>query len=146
MRKPLKWGERMKVQWTLIVALLFSLIVAVFALVNNELVVVNFLFSTVEISLVLLILGSAAAGAVIMVFLSLVRHVQVGFQMRDLKKKVTVLEEDLKAREELSAREAGARAEEIAPCGEETQGAGEEAPGEGGKTDSRSEVDLQERK
>ena len=136
----------MKVQWTLILALLFSLIVAVFALVNNELVVVNFLFASVEISLVLLILGSAAAGAVIMVFLSLVRHVQVGFQMRDLKKKVAVLEEDLKAKEELSAREAGTKGEEAPPCGEEVPAAGKEGPVEEGKVDSRNEMDLQESK
>ena len=91
----------MKTQWSLIVALLFSLLIAVFAIVNNEVVAVNFLFNTVEVSLVLLILGSAAIGAVIMIFLSLVRHVRTGFQVRDLKKKIRQLEEELESREEL---------------------------------------------
>ncbi len=122
----------MKTQWSLIAALLFSLIVAVFAIVNNELVAVNFLFGSVEISLVLLILGSAAAGAVIMVFLSLVRHVRVGFEVRDLKKKIRTLEEDLKQKEELLA---------VAVHQEEP---GDEEPVEEEKIDSGKDMDVQE--
>lgn len=108
----------MKTQWSLIVALLFSLLIAVFAIVNNEVVAVNFLFNTVEVSLVLLILGSAAIGAVIMIFLSLVRHVRVGFQMRDLKKRINQLEEELESREELLTQ----KGQEAESLGEDLRG------------------------
>lgn len=121
----------MKTQWALIIALLFSLLIAVFAIVNNEVVSVNFLFRTVDISLVLLILGSAAAGAVIMVFLSLVRHVRVGFQMRELNKKINALEDELKAKEALLAE----RETEAADAGE---------PVEEEKVDCTEDVDVQE--
>ncbi len=123
----------MKTQWSLIVALLFSLLIAVFAIVNNEVVAVNFLFTSVEISLVLLILGSAAVGALIMVFLSLLRHVRVGFQVRDLKKKIKALEEELKAKEALLAER---EPEEEAP--------GEGEPVEEVKVDCTQDVDVQE--
>ena len=105
---------------------------AIFAIVNNELVPVNFLFGSVEISAVLLILGSAAAGAIIMTFLSLVRHVRVGFEVRDLKKKIKHLEEDLKNKEELLA----AKAEEEMPE--------EEVPSEAKDADTGEVVELQE--
>lgn len=116
----------MKTQWSLVVALLFSLLVAIFAIVNNELVSVNFLFGSVEISAVLLILGSAAAGAIIMTFLSLVRHVRVGFEVRDLKKKIKHLEEDLKVKEELLK----AKAEEEMPEEEVPSEAKDAEPGD----------------
>jgi lipopolysaccharide assembly protein A len=122
----------LKTQWALVLALLFSLVVAIFAIVNNEMVPVNFLFGSVEISAVLLILGSAAAGAIIMTFLSLVRHVRVGFEVRDLKKKIKHLEEDLKVKEELLAKAA------------EQEMTEEEVPSEARDADTGEVVDLQE--
>jgi lipopolysaccharide assembly protein A len=127
----------MKTQGSLIAALLFSLLIAVFAIVNNEVVTVNYLFGTVEASLVLLILGSAAAGAAIMVLLSLVRHVRVGFEVRDLKKKIKHLEEQLKARtDELKARTDELKAREALPAA----GEGEAPPAE--KRTEEEQVDC----
>jgi lipopolysaccharide assembly protein A len=122
----------LKTQWSLVMALLFSLVVAIFAIVNNEMVPVNFLFGSVEVSAVLLILGSAAAGAIIMTFLSLVRHVRVGFEVRDLKKKIKHLEEDLKDKKELLAK----AAEQVMPV--------EEVLSEAGDADAGEVMDLQE--
>ncbi len=90
----------MKTQWSVIVALLFSLLVAVFALLNNEMIVVNYLFGTMEISAVLVILGSASAGALIIIFLNLVRNVKLGFELRELKKKIRELEKVLASTKE----------------------------------------------
>ncbi len=84
----------MKNQWSVIVALLFSLLVALFAILNTEIVTINLLFRTVEISAVLIILGSAAAGALIVVFFSLVRNVQITLEMRKLKKEIKKLQEE----------------------------------------------------
>lgn len=90
----------MKTQWSVIIALLFSLLIAVFALLNNEMIVVNYLFGTMEISAVLVILGSASAGALIIIFLNLVRNVKLGFKLRELKKKVKELEKLLASTKE----------------------------------------------
>lgn len=90
----------MKIQWSVIIALLFSLLVAVFALLNNEIIVINYLFGTMEISAVLVILGSASAGALVIIFLNLVRNVKLGFELRELKKKVKELEKLLASTQE----------------------------------------------
>lgn len=90
----------MKTQWSVILALLFSLLVAVFALLNNEMIVINYLFGTMEISAVLVILGSASAGALVIIFLNLVRNVKLGFELRELKKKVKELEKLLASTQE----------------------------------------------
>jgi putative membrane protein len=53
----------MKGQWTLIIALVFALIVAVFAVINVDPVRVDYLFGEASWPLILVILGSAAMGA-----------------------------------------------------------------------------------
>lgn len=55
----------MKAQWMLILTLIFAIIIAVFAIVNVEQVPVNFIFGEAHWPLVLVILGSAFAGAII---------------------------------------------------------------------------------
>lgn len=55
----------MRLQWTLILALIFALITAIFAVINVNPVEVNFLFGTVNVPLILLILGCTLLGAMI---------------------------------------------------------------------------------
>lgn len=55
----------MRIQWTLIAALLFALVTAVFAVINVDPVQVNFLFGTFNAPLILLILGCTLLGAII---------------------------------------------------------------------------------
>ena len=52
----------MKIQWSLIAALLFALITAVFAVINVNPVAVNLLFGTVNVPLILLIIGCSLIG------------------------------------------------------------------------------------
>jgi uncharacterized protein YacL len=47
----------MKMQWTLIAGLVFALLTGIFAVINVDSVQVNLLFNTVQIPLILLILG-----------------------------------------------------------------------------------------
>lgn len=54
-----------KWQWTVIVGIVFSVIVAVFSVVNVEKVSVNYVFGTAEWPLVLVILGSVCMGGII---------------------------------------------------------------------------------
>ncbi|GIO30269.1 MULTISPECIES: LapA family protein [Paenibacillus] len=55
----------MKIQWSLIAGLVFALITAVFAVINVDPVRVNFMFSKVDIPLILLIVGCTLIGGII---------------------------------------------------------------------------------
>jgi len=55
----------MKIQWSLIAGLVFALITAVFAVINVDPVRVNFMFSEVNIPLILLIVGCTLIGGII---------------------------------------------------------------------------------
>lgn len=85
----------------LIMGLVFSLIVAIFALANNESVTVSYILGHAEVSLILLILGSAVTGALVMGLFSIFRSIRTAFafrdlrhQQKDLQKKVKTLEEE----------------------------------------------------
>ncbi len=85
----------------LILALLFSLLVAVLALANQTFVPVNYLFGRAEISLIILILGSACAGAVVSGLFSLLRGLRTTLRFREarrcqeeLRRKVEALEQE----------------------------------------------------
>lgn len=63
----------MKRQWSLILAIIFALIVAVFAVINVESVKVDYLFGTAEWPLVLIILFSVLMGGFIIASAGVVR-------------------------------------------------------------------------
>ncbi len=58
-----------------ILALLFALVVAVAAIINNEIVTVNYFLGQTELTLFMVILGSAFAGALVIFLLWLLRTV-----------------------------------------------------------------------
>lgn len=123
---------------SLILALAFSLLIAVIAIANNEVVSVNYLFGRTQVSLIVLILGSAIAGALAMGLFALFRGVRTAFRFREtrrrqeeLQKRIGVLEEEKALLEaELirrKAQEAGAP-EPVEPPGEAGAPAPEEEP------------------
>ena len=59
----------------LVLALMFGLIIAAAAIINNEVVTVNYFFGQVNLTLFMLILGSAVAGALFMGSLSIYRGI-----------------------------------------------------------------------
>jgi uncharacterized integral membrane protein len=83
-------------QLTYILALLFALVVAIFALLNAQPVTVDFIFNEFQISLALVILVSAFAGAVILGFLGIFRQVKGSFKSREMNARIKKLEEQLK--------------------------------------------------
>ncbi len=87
-------------QFTYIIALLFALIVAAFALLNAQPVTVDFAFNEFQISLALVILISAAAGAIILGFLGLFHRVKENLKFREMSARVRRLEGRLKGAEE----------------------------------------------
>ncbi len=60
----------------LVLALMIGLIIAGVAIINNEAVTVNYLFGQISLTLFMLILGSAFAGALFMSFLGIFRGIQ----------------------------------------------------------------------
>lgn len=93
-------------QFYLISALIFSLIVAIFAVQNTEIVIIKFLAFQTNVSLVLVILGSAVIGALVTLFLSLFKQVKnwmtirhLNSQNEELVNKVNKLTEELQLTE-----------------------------------------------
>ncbi|MDO0824196.1 LapA family protein [Desulfosporosinus nitroreducens] len=63
--------------FVLILSLICSLLIAVFAVQNAKLVTIQLLWVTKDVPLVLVILGSAFAGALIMLFLAIWRELRL---------------------------------------------------------------------
>lgn len=70
----------------LVLSLLFALVVAIFAVQNNTPVDIAFLgWKLKDVSLVLIIIGSAAAGAVTVFSLGLVKQFRLKMDLRQMK-------------------------------------------------------------
>lgn len=88
------------------VALVFAIIVSIFAIQNSTVVPVQFFTWRFEASLVVVILGSALAGAVVVGSISLVK--QIGFSLREweLRSRIANLESEVKKLEEKARAQA----------------------------------------
>ncbi len=84
----------------LILGLVFSLIIAIIALANTEQVTVSYIFGRAEMPLILLILGSAFVGALVMGFFALFRGIRNAFAFREMRSRQEKLEKQVKALEE----------------------------------------------
>jgi len=84
----------------LILGLVFSLIIAIVALANTETVTVSYIFGRVEVSLILLILGSAFVGALVMGLFSLFRSIRSAFAFRELRQNQEAMQKQIIALEE----------------------------------------------
>lgn len=79
----------------LIAALIFALLIAAFAIQNTMVVTVHFLIWQTEISLVLVILGSLVAGALLLFFIGLFKQYSNHRQKKDLKTQNKRLEKEV---------------------------------------------------
>jgi lipopolysaccharide assembly protein A len=100
----------LKIQWTLILALIFALIVAIFAVVNVEPVQVDYIFGTTETPLIIVILGSALLGGFILGSIGLYRNFLLQRKIRILTKEKAQLED--KVNEPKKIEEASPQVEE----------------------------------
>ena len=85
----------MKIQWALILGLIFAIIIALFAMVNIEDVPVNYMFGEAYWPLILVILGSALIGAIISASFSLVRIFSLQREAKQLHKQLDQKEPQL---------------------------------------------------
>jgi lipopolysaccharide assembly protein A len=84
----------------LILALIFSLLIAIVAVANNDSVTVNYIFGRSEISLILLILGSAFSGALVMGLISLFRTIRSALAFREVRHQKDLLQKKINSLEE----------------------------------------------
>ena len=114
-----------KNQFLFVVGLVFAVIISVFAITNADPVEINLLFTTFQASQALLVFLSAAAGAIIVVSLGLIRHLKLTGQLRTMRKEndklrnqIKFLEEQrqTKADQEKAAQEAAKATPEPAPA------------------------------
>lgn len=83
-------------QFSIIVALIFSVIIAIFALANSQTVLINYLFGKAEVSAVIVILCSAVSGAFVIFLFNLVRQIKTSLRLRGLRNEIKLLEEKVK--------------------------------------------------
>lgn len=79
-------------QWKIIVSLMFSLIIVLLAVANKSLVTINYIFGSVQIPLIIVIVSSALAGGLIIGMLGLVNQAKLQWKINSLKKEITRLE------------------------------------------------------
>lgn len=114
----------------LILALLFSLLIAIIALANNDPVSVSYLLGRSEMPLILLILGSAISGAAAMGLFSIFRGIRTALKLREERRRY----EDVSARVEALEQEKAALKAELGQIATQDQkeqpeeDAGEEPP------------------
>lgn len=73
-------------------SLIFAILVATFAVSNSEIVTIRFMWKQVQLSQSIVILGSAALGAMIVALIGAFSKVKSSFKIRELKKQVKDLE------------------------------------------------------
>jgi len=85
----------MKRQWSLILAIIFAIIIAIFAVINVEPVEVDYLFGKAEWPLVLIILGSVFMGGFIIASAGVVRILTIHRRLKVAEKENAKLKTEL---------------------------------------------------
>ncbi len=80
-------------QFSVIAALIFSIIIAVFALANSQTIFINYLYGKAEVSAIVVILCAAVSGAFAMFLFSIVRQIKASLRLRGLRNDIKILEE-----------------------------------------------------
>jgi uncharacterized integral membrane protein len=93
-----KWLRSEVMQVTLIISLIFAIFIALFAAVNGGEVTINLFFWKLEgVSQAMVILGSAAVGAVLVYMSGMMNRFKQARKVKELEKKVASLEKELGA-------------------------------------------------
>ncbi len=87
----------MKRQWSLILAIVFAIIIAVFAVINVEAVEVDYLFGRAEWPLILIILGSVFMGGFMVASAGVVRILFISRKLKLSEKENAKLKDELDA-------------------------------------------------
>jgi uncharacterized integral membrane protein len=80
--------EGNKMQFWFVVSLLFSIIIAIFAALNSNVVTIRLFFATYELSQSIVIILSAVIGAVIAIFFGLFGRIKSAMKVRELNSEI----------------------------------------------------------
>lgn len=75
-------------QFWFVVSLLFSIIIAIFAALNSNVVTIRMFFATYELSQSIVIILSAVVGAVIAIFFGLFGRIKSAMKVRELNSEI----------------------------------------------------------
>lgn len=84
----------------IVLILLFSILVTLFAIFNASVVTVSLFFVEAQISLALVIIISALIGALTVVLFDMFKKIKQGKQLKDLNKKIEDLEKQIAVKDE----------------------------------------------
>lgn len=84
-------------QWNIILALIFAIIIALFAIVNMDPVAINYLLDKTEVPLILIILGFTLAGAIIIVIFNVAKQYANYKEIKKLKEDLAEAKKDLES-------------------------------------------------
>ena len=118
----------MKIQWTLVIGLIFAIIIAIFATANVEKVPIDYVFGEAHWPLILVILGSVLAGFIISFCFSAFRILSSKRAAKSVEKefdqlRVIINEKDseiLRLKQELKQRAASTSVNEEIPISTES--------------------------
>lgn len=109
-------------QFKLLVFFVMALIIALFSIQNTQAVTVNYLLGTLtDVPLTAVIIVSVAAGALVMALISVPNQVRQSLRIRELTRKLEVVEEGLQ-KETQRAQELDQRLEEFLAAQSEAAG------------------------
>ena len=80
-----------------IASLIFAILVAIFAIQNSEIVTIDFLFAAFPVSQALVILISAALGAIIALLFGAVKHFKAQHKIKEQGRTIEQLKNELEA-------------------------------------------------
>lgn len=80
--------------WRFILSLIFSVIVALFAIANSGVQRVNFIVASYDVSMAIVILVSAIGGAVIVLLLSIVKSIKLNLKISSQEKTIAALQKE----------------------------------------------------
>lgn len=81
-------------QAQIILILIFAILVAVFAIQNTVSVVIKFFLWNANLSLVLVILGSVAAGALFIFLINAIKQIKVNRERKELNRQIAALSKE----------------------------------------------------
>ncbi|MCA0386661.1 MAG: lipopolysaccharide assembly protein LapA domain-containing protein [Firmicutes bacterium] len=84
----------------IVLMLIFAIFVTLFAIFNATAVTVSFIFTEMEVSLALVIIGSALLGALLVMLFDAVKKLKTSKIIREANKKVQELEKQLVLKDE----------------------------------------------
>lgn len=82
-------------QIRVMILLVFTLAIAIFAVLNTQPVTINFLFLKAEIELIFVILFSILAGSLFMFVLSSMKQLQLTKKIKSYEKEIIMLKEEI---------------------------------------------------